>query len=121
MSSNDKVHNRNYWISSNGKKAIWYDPKMNNWKIGDKSDLGSSTGGLKLKFNAPCPDIDGNKWMFWSDGKYVDAGNDARVGIFDGESQLVLSHFCNYYFGGNRKFFNILATNEPRNKKSSSN
>ena len=121
MSTNDKVNNRNYWISPDGKYALWYDPKYKNWIIGRKSDLGTSTGYLKSKFDAPCPDIDGNKWMFYTGDKWVDAGNDARVGIFDGESQLVLSHFCNYYFGGNRKFFNILATNEPRNKKSSSN
>ena len=94
MSCNDKVNNRTYWISDDDKQALWYDPKNNHWKIGSKSDLGSSSGGLHSKFNAPCPDIDGNKWMFASGGKWVDAGNDARVGIVDGESQLVLSIFA---------------------------
>ena len=80
MSSNGKINEQNYWISSNdGKQAIWYDPKYSNWKIGSKSNLGSSTAGLYSKYDTACPSDDGKKWKYYDGDNWVDAGNDAQA------------------------------------------
>ena len=79
MSSDGKINGRYYWISVDGKQAIWYDPNYNNWKIGSKGNLGSSTAGLKSIYATACPSDDGNKWKFVKDGNWIDAGNDAQV------------------------------------------
>ena len=86
MSSNDKINDRNYWISDNGEQALWYVPKFNYWIIGIKKYLGSTTIGMYSKSDAPCPNAVGNKWKFWDGGKWLDAGNDAQaVCKIDGE------------------------------------
>ena len=69
---------RDYWISTDGKQAIWYDSSFSTWIIG--SNLGSNnTGGLSSIYDTACPSDDGNKWKFWKDRNWVDAGNDTQV------------------------------------------
>ena len=86
MASNDEVNHRNYWISLDDKQAIWFDSTFHNWKIGDKSDLGSSTAYLLYStFDTQCPNADGNRWKFWNGENFIEAGDDAQLGSSIGE------------------------------------
>ena len=77
------VHARNYWVSDDEKKAIWFHPLSNHWKIGKATSLGSSTTGSYYiwyysNFDALCP-VDVNKWKLYDGENWVDAGSNAQV------------------------------------------
>ena len=36
------INGKHYWMSSNGKHAIWFDKKFKNWKIGYEEHKGTS-------------------------------------------------------------------------------
>ena len=43
----DDVNGKEHWVQQGGSNALWYDKTLQNWKIGKKDNLGSSTGGIK--------------------------------------------------------------------------
>jgi len=40
------LNDKPYWLKEAGLQAIWYDKVFKNWKIGDQSDLGTTTSRL---------------------------------------------------------------------------
>ena len=47
MLSNGLVNGYPHWLKTgDGSQAIWFDKVGSNWKIGDKENLGTNTGGI---------------------------------------------------------------------------
>ena len=74
--SSSDVNGKPSFIS--GKKAIWYDVKFNNWKIGEHVDLGSSRCYFhNTKFKGLTDDK--NTWKYWNNGWKTAGPNDVNI------------------------------------------
>ena len=77
------VNGKRSWVSLS--RAIWYDPVIEDWKIGTLGNLGTSTGSIVTAVNQnqksiKCPydypsDVwkyyDGGSWLFTSVGDVI--------------------------------------------------
>ena len=73
----DQVNNKEYWISFDGKYAIWC--QANQWKIGDREDLGTNICGINQSiiandssFKWPHEIV---KWIYYWNKKWLPTEN----------------------------------------------
>ena len=58
-----QINGKDYWISSNGKHAIWFDKKFENWKIGYERNKGTSKCAIySIPTGVKSPLEIGKKW-----------------------------------------------------------
>jgi len=65
------------WVYPNGEKAIWYDTKFHNWKIGKTQDFGSSKCVIYSRNCTKWPH-EVKYWKYYNGEKFVDS-NDITV------------------------------------------
>ena len=78
MNTTQLVNGRQYWTKENGNQAIWYNDEIDIWIFGEKEDLGTATGSIFTTFSNQCPN-EVNKWLYFADGEFVDAGSDIQI------------------------------------------
>ena len=74
----DQVNSKEYWISLDGKYAIWC--QANHWKIGDREDLGSNICGINQSISN---DVSSSskwpheivKWIYFWNKKWLTTEN----------------------------------------------
>ena len=81
MNTAQLVNGRQYWTKENGNQAIWYNDEIDVWIFGEKEDLGTATGSIFTTFSNQCPN-EVNKWLYFADGDFVDAGSDIQIKCF---------------------------------------
>jgi hypothetical protein len=62
ISHEDQTNGRNAWINS--EVAIWYDSENDKWRIGSKSNIGTSVCGIYSTTDAENPILVGNDWEY---------------------------------------------------------
>ena len=79
-----KVNGRNHYISEDGHYGIWWT-KYTWWMIGSATAIGQNLGYAYIEnsnMNSEClpgPGIIGWNWVFYSEGKWQNAGK--RLGV----------------------------------------
>ena len=68
-----------YWTNSDETYALWFS--QGEWRIGDKSDLGTTTQYLHSTNSPPCPESVGLNWKYWDGGEWLDAHGNAKIGM----------------------------------------
>ena len=76
--------NPNYYVSSDKKFAIWYDPEEKNWGIGTMNNLGTHKKAIATNENDntaadKCPNEMGNSWSYLKNGKFVKTRKNIKV------------------------------------------
>ena len=71
-----------YWTNDEGTKAVWF--KNYRWTVGEKSDLGTTTGGLKSTNSPPCPESVELNWKYQSGEEWLDAQGNAKMHKYEG-------------------------------------
>ena len=71
-----------YWTNSDGTNALWLKEGM--WRIGYKSNLGTSTQALYSTNSPPCPESIASNWKYGDDGEWLDAQETAKMHKYEG-------------------------------------
>ena len=71
-----------YWTSSEGTKALWFT--NGQWRIGKKSDLGTTTQGLHSTFSPSCPESIGSNWKYNDGEEWLAAHGNANMYKYKG-------------------------------------
>ena len=71
-----------YWTSSEGTRALWFGD--GSWRIGRKSDLGTTTQYLYSTNSPVCPESVGSHWKYADDGEFLDAQGNAKMYKYEG-------------------------------------
>ena len=71
-----------YWTNTEGTKALWFKDSM--WIVGEKSDIGTTTGGLKSTNSSSCPESVGMDWKYWDGEEWLDARGNAQMYKYEG-------------------------------------
>ena len=66
-----------FWTSSDETKALWFT--NGQWRIGDKSDLGTTTQYLHSTNSPVCPESVGSHWKYWDGAEWLDAQGNAKM------------------------------------------
>ena len=66
-----------YWTNSDGTRALWFT--KGRWRIGDKSDIGTTTQRLYSTNFPPCPESVGSHWKYWDGEQFLDAEGNAEM------------------------------------------
>ena len=71
-----------YWTHSDGTQALWF--KEGRWRIGPKSDRGTTMRGLE-SINSPlCPESVGSNWKYSDGEQFLDAQGSAKMYKYEG-------------------------------------
>ena len=63
-----------HWLKTDGSQAIWFDKVASNWKVSQKENLGTITGGIAgPKGNDSNPNEIKQGWRYWNNG-FQDSG-----------------------------------------------
>ena len=61
------VNGKNYWIKNDGKQAMWYFPKYNEWCVGSIQYLGTNWRGISAgQTSAKCPTQNRKRWSYFN-------------------------------------------------------
>ena len=71
-----------YWTSSEGTKALWFT--NGQWRIGDKSDLGTTTQHLHSANSPVCPESVRSHWKYWDGEEWLNAHGNAKMYKYKG-------------------------------------
>ena len=71
-----------YWTSSDGTKALWFT--NGQWRIGKKSDLGTTTQYLYSTNSPVCPESVRSHWKYWDGDEWLDAQGNAKMYEYEG-------------------------------------
>ena len=82
-----------YWTTTDGTRALWF--ASGHWRIGKKSNIGTTTQTLKSTNSPPCPESVGSHWKYWDGAKFVDAQGNAKMYKYEG-----------MIYQGNKQFIN---------------
>ena len=66
-----------FWTSSDGTKALWFT--NGQWRIGKKSDLGTTTQYLHSTNSPVCPESVGSHWKYVEGAEWLDAQGNAKM------------------------------------------
>ena len=66
-----------YWMQSDGTSALWF--ASGRWRIGKKSDLGTTEAGLQSTNSPPCPESVGSNWKYYDGEEWMDALGNAKM------------------------------------------
>ena len=82
-----------YWMQSDGTNALWFT--SGRWRIGKKSDLGTTTQGLYSTNSPLCPESVGSNWKYLDDEEFLDAQGNAKMYKYEGMIYQGKKHFIN--------------------------
>ena len=83
-----------YWIGSDGTNALWFT--SGRWRIGKKSDLGTTTSGVRSTTSPLCPESVGLNWKYWDGEEWLaTAQENAKIYKYEG-----------MIYQGNKQFIN---------------
>ena len=68
------VNGKKTWIHDQGSNVIWYDKELNNWKIGTKKNLGTTTCSLYSTNDTRGPE-EAITWKYWNDYEWISTSN----------------------------------------------
>ena len=71
-----------YWIESDGTNALWFT--SGQWHIGPKSNLGTTTSGVRSTNSPLCPESVGSKWKYYDGEEWLDAQGNAKMYKYEG-------------------------------------
>ena len=71
-----------YWVEFGGSYALWF--KNGKWMVGDKSDLGDTTGYLHSTNSLVCPESVAMDWKYWDGEEFLDAQGNAKMYKYEG-------------------------------------
>ena len=91
----DMVDGRPSWIFHENKKAIWYDPKQEHWKIGSLNNLGKTTSSLHSIGNGDLdpPNIPIGQWKYLNNSKWNKVDDNDVIIEHGGKEAFI--HFIN--------------------------
>ena len=78
--ANDVSSGMPYWMSEGWNwplSALWF--KEGRWRIGKKSDLGTTEAGLQSTNSPPCPESVGSNWKYYDGEEWMDALGNAKM------------------------------------------
>ena len=86
--SSNLSNGKPYWLQEFGNQAIWFCKIFNNWKIGDVSNIGNSSGAKFLTHRGTAVNAPPNKaypWKQFKNGNWKESKNIiVREGIIFG-------------------------------------
>ena len=80
--ANGQSSGKPYWTNDEGTKALWFKNSM--WLVGKKSDIGTTTGGLKSTKASSCPESVAMDWKYWDGEGFLDAQGNAKMYNYEG-------------------------------------
>ena len=74
---------RGYWISADGKSAIWYYPAYSEWMIGSKSYIGTEFRGISAgQSSVLCPNQNERRWTFWTGNGWLANNRKSQIHVY---------------------------------------
>ena len=74
---------RGYWISADGKSAIWYYPAYSEWMIGSKSYIGTRFRGISAgQSSVLCPNQNERRWTFWTRNGWLANNRKSQIHVY---------------------------------------
>ena len=97
-----KVNGKTSWISSNNN-ALWYNPPVGDWFIGDVEDLGNNTGYITStghQGRSSCPyNVSKDAWDYWNHTWISAEANDVSIDCLTGKEPSI-NYFVSVVGGG---------------------
>ena len=86
------LNGKPFWLQTTGTQAIWYDKVWKNWKIGEKSYLGSARGANFLTSKGTGETAEPHEvstWKYFSNGAWI-ASTDINIFSSNGKGKTFL-------------------------------
>ena len=91
-----KINGRDYWVSANGKSAIWYYPAFRQWMCGHINYLGTQWRGIFSEITSVhCPTQNLKRWNYF-DGTGLKADLKSSIHFFCQETywEKIIKGMC---------------------------
>ena len=75
-----------YWTTTDGTRALWF--ASGHWRIGKKSNIGTTTQTLKSTNSPPCPESVGSNWKYHDGKQLLDAQGNAKMYKYEGIKEI---------------------------------
>ena len=71
---NGTINHRDYWVSDDGTRALWYLPTSKDWLFGSVENLGSGTGAIYSNNDLAslCPYDERHTYKYWNGSIWID-------------------------------------------------
>ena len=97
---------RGYWISTNGRSAIWYYPAYSEWMIGSKSYIGTRFRGISAgQSSVLCPNQNERRWTFWTGNGWLANNRKSQIHVYcvddySEQKQIKKMNPTSYFYSG---------------------